>query len=215
MVYPKPISVFIADDHALVRQGLQGMLAHTPGISLAGQAKDGVEAVHLVHTEKPDIILMDLQMPRMNGLDATQKILHKNRKTKVIILTVLEKPEYLKQAKKAGAHGYLMKSALPQEMISAIHTVAQGGYHFQQKVMPLCSPLVLSGTEQIAKLSLKEKEVFNLILEGHKISAIAKMLYRQERTIRTHRESIHKKLEVDNDSQLILWATQAGYVHKP
>ena len=211
-----PISVFIADDHALVRHGLQGILAHTPDVRVVGEAKDGVEAVDMALRQKPNVMLMDLQMPRMNGLDATQKILHKNSNIKIIILTSLEKPEHIQQAMQAGAHGYLMKNTLPQEMIKAIHTVAQGGYHFQNQVIPLCSrPASIMGAEQIAKLSPKEKEVFHLIVEGYKIPAMAKMLNRDARTLRMHRENIRKKLAVENDAQLILWAAQAGYAHKP
>ena len=216
MIPTNPISVFIADDHALIRHGLQGILAHTPDVHVVGEAKDGVEAVDMALRQKPNVMLMDLQMPRMNGLDATQKILHKNSNIKIIILTSLEKPEHIQQAMQAGAHGYLMKNTLPQEMIKAIHTVAQGGYHFQNQVIPLCSPPTsIIGAEQIAKLSPKEKEVFHLIVEGYKIPAMAKMLNRDARTLRMHRENIRKKLGVENDAQLILWAAQAGYAHKP
>lgn len=211
MLDSRTISVFIADDHALIRQGLEGILAHTPGMRLAGHAKDGLEAVQLALSKKPDVILMDLQMPRMNGLDASQKILRKNKKMKIIILTASEKPDYLRQARKIGAQGYLIKSTMPKEMIAAIRTVAQGGHHFQQKPIPLCSPLAITETEGLGKLSPKEKEVLNLLLKGIEVPAIARMLHREERTIRTHRESIRQKLGVDNDSQLILWATKAGY----
>ncbi len=216
MTPTSPISVFIADDHALVRHGLQGILAHTPNIRIVGEAKDGVEAVDLALRQKPDVMLMDLQMPRMNGLDATRKILQKNSNIKIIILTSLEKPEHIKQAMQAGAKGYLIKNTLPPEMIKAIHAVAQGGYHFQNQVIPLCSPPAsIMEAEQIAKLSPKEKEVFHLIVKGYKIPAMAKMLNRDARTLRMHRENIRKKLGVENDAQLILWAAQAGYAHKP
>ncbi|MBP6104669.1 MAG: response regulator transcription factor [Gammaproteobacteria bacterium] len=212
----KPISVLIADDHALVRHGLQGILAHAPDVHVVGEAKDGVEAVELALGQKPDVMLMDLQMPRMNGLDATQKILHKNSNIKIIILSSLETPAHLQQAMQAGAKGYLIKNTLPQEMIKAIHTVAKGGYHFHNQAIPLCSPPAsIMGVEQIAKLSLKEKEVFHLILKGYEIPAMAKMLNREVRTLRMHRENIRKKLGVENDAQLILWAAQAGYTHTP
>ena len=124
-MHTNPVSVLIADDHALVRQGLQGILAHTPNVQFVGEAEDGLEAVRLALGQKPDVVLMDLQMPHMNGLDATQKIVDKNSHIKIIILSSLEKPEHIKQAMQAGASGYLMKSVLPQEMIQAIHTVAQ------------------------------------------------------------------------------------------
>ncbi len=215
MSHTSPISVFIADDHALVRQGLQGILAHTPTIHIVGEAEDGLEAVNLALGQRPDVVLMDLQMPRMNGLDATQKILHRNSKIKVIILTSLEKSEYIQQAMQAGAKGYLVKNALPQEMIKAIHTVAQGGYYFQQQVIPLCIPAdSIESATKIAQLSPKEKEVFHLIMAGYKMPTIAKMLNRAVRTIRMHRENIRKKLGVENDSQLILWARQAGHTRK-
>jgi DNA-binding NarL/FixJ family response regulator len=210
-----PIAVFIADDHALIRQGLQGILAHAPDVRVVGEAKDGVEAVDRALDQKPDVMLMDLQMPRMNGLEATQKILSQNNNIKIIILTSMEKPEHIQQAMQAGAKGYLIKNTLPQEVIKVIHTVAQGGYHFHNQAIPLCSPPAsIMGAEQIARLSPKEKAVFQLIVEGHKIPAIAKMLNRDARTLRMHRENIRKKLGVENDAQLILWAAQAGYAHK-
>lgn len=208
-MHTSPVSVFIADDHALVRQGLQGMLAHTPTVQFVGEAQDGLEAVRLALRQKPDVVLMDLQMPHMNGLDATQKIVDKNSHIKIIILTSLEKPEHIKQAMQAGASGYLIKSVLPQEMIQAIHTVAQGGYHFQRPTTPVCSPLASVEKEQgIRKLSPKEKQVLRLIVEGHTIPTIATLLHRDPRTIRMHRENIRKKLGVKNDTQLILWASK-------
>ena len=150
------ISVCIVDDHPLVRCGLQGILGHTPNIHLIGQAQDGLEAVDLALAQKPDVMLMDLEMPRMNGLDASQKILHNNTNIKIIILSSLEKPEYIQQAMQAGAKGYLVKDTLPQEMIKAIHTVAQGGYHFQNQAIPLSSPPAsVMDAEQIATLSPK------------------------------------------------------------
>ncbi len=210
-MHTNPVSVLIADDHALVRQGLQGILAHTPNVQFVGEAEDGLEAVRLALGQKPDVVLMDLQMPHMNGLDATQKIVDKNSHIKIIILSSLEKPEHIKQAMQAGASGYLMKSVLPQEMIQAIHTVAQGGYHFQNPTRAVCSPLASVDTEQgSAKLSPKEKQVLKLIVEGHTIPTIATLLHRDPRTIRMHRENIRKKLGVRNDTQLILWASKSN-----
>ncbi|MBP6103561.1 MAG: response regulator transcription factor [Gammaproteobacteria bacterium] len=209
-MHTSPVSVFIADDHALVRQGLQGILAHTPTVQFVGEAQDGLEAVRLALRQKPDVVLMDLQMPHMNGLDATQKIVDKNSHIKIIILTSLEKPEHIKQAMQAGAHGYLVKNVLPQEMIQAIHTVAQGGYHFQHLSTAVCSPLESVEKEPgITKLSPKEKQVLKLIVEGHTIPTIARMLHRNPRTIRMHRENIRKKLDVKNNTQLILRATKS------
>ena len=118
------ISVLIVDDDALVRQGLQGVLGRVPDIRVVGQAKDGLEAVEQALDQKPDVILMDLEMPRMNGLDAAQAIRHKNSTIKIIMLSSLEKREYIQQATKAGVSDYLMKGATPQEIIAAIHTVA-------------------------------------------------------------------------------------------
>lgn len=118
-----PISVLIADDDALVRYGLQGILGSTPDIRVVGQAKDGLEAVQKAFDQEPDVILMDLEMPHMNGLAATQAIRHKNSTIKIIMLSSLEKSERMQQAIEAGASDYLMKGATPQEIIEAIHSV--------------------------------------------------------------------------------------------
>ncbi len=119
-----PISVLIADDDAFIRQGLQMILGRMPNIHVVGQAKDGLEAVKQALDQKPDVILMDLEMPHMNGLDAAQKIHHKNSSIKIIMFSSLEKSEYIQKARQVGVSDYLMKGATPQEIIEAIHTVA-------------------------------------------------------------------------------------------
>ncbi len=130
------ISVCIVDDKALIRLGLQGILERNADIQVIGQAQDGLEAVELSLDKKPDIVLMDLEMPGMNGLDAAQAILDKNKQIKIIMLSSVQKPECIQEAQQIGISGYLIKSTPPQEIIEAIHTVSQGGCHFQHKDIP-------------------------------------------------------------------------------
>ncbi len=119
-----PISVLIVDDDAFVRQELQGILGGIPDIRVVGQAKDGLEAVRKALDQKPDVILMDLEMPHMNGLDAAQAIHHENSTIKIIMLSSREKSKYIQKALQAGVSNYLMKGSTPQEIIEAIHTAA-------------------------------------------------------------------------------------------
>lgn len=127
------ISVCIVDDQALIRRGLQGILEHTANIQVIGQAQDGLEAIKLSLDQKPNVMLMDLEMPGMNGLDAAKIIFDKNQTIKIIMLTSVENPAFIQQAKKIGIRGYLLKSTPPQEIIEAIHKVNQGEYYFQTK----------------------------------------------------------------------------------
>ncbi len=124
------ISVCIVDDHALIRFGLQGIIEQNADIQVIGQAQNGLEAIKLSLDKKPDVMLMDLEMPGMNGLDASEAILNKNQQIKIIMLTSVENPECIQQARQIGISGYLSKNTPSQEIIKAIHTVTQGECYF-------------------------------------------------------------------------------------
>ena len=207
MIENSKITVLIVDDHDVVRQGLGRMLAHAHNIEVVAQAADGQEAVDLSDNLKPDVILMDLQMPRMDGLEATKKILAQNKETRVIILTVLEKIDYLQQAVAAGASGYLIKSTSSQELVRVIELVSTGGSHFNQSFSLVLTPQM---ARTFPSLSNKEMQVLDLLLQGYKSSEIATKLSRGSRTIRIHQQNIRKKCGVQNDTQLILLASRTS-----
>lgn len=208
MIQTSKITVLIVDDHTVVRQGLGGMLAQASHIEVLAQAADGQEAIYLSHTLKPDVVLMDLQMPRMDGLQATKKILAQNKDTRVIILTVLEKVDYLQQAVAAGASGYLIKNTSAAELVRVIESVATGGSHFNQSLSLVLTPPQASLRDPVlfGSLSNKEVQVLHLMLQGHKSSEIAQKLARSPRTVRIHQQNIRKKCGVQNDTQLVLLA---------
>jgi DNA-binding NarL/FixJ family response regulator len=213
------ICLLIADDHALFREGLQALFSATPGIEIVGEAASGAEAVALAETAQPDIVLMDINMPGVSGIEATRRILRANAATGVIMVTMLEDDASLFAAMRAGARGYVLKGAHHRELLATIRAVASGqalfGPPIAARIMSFFQDIQadlgpdLTG-ETFAELTPRELEVLGLIAQGANNSQIAEQLVISNKTVRNHITSIFSKLQVADRAQAIIKARDAG-----
>lgn len=201
------IRVLIADDHAVVRSGLANILGAEPDIKIIGEARDGLEAIEKAAELKPDVILMDIFMPRCNGLEATVAIRQKLPDVKLLILTISDREEDLFKALRFGAQGYLLKSASITEVVEAVRKTAAS----EAMLSPdIATKLVaeFSSRANKPKLSTRESEILQLLGEGQTNTEIAKRLFIDESTVRTHFRRIRDKLHLRNRAEAIAYATR-------
>jgi NarL family two-component system response regulator LiaR len=208
------IRVFLADDHAVVRKGLEALIATQSDMTVIGTAVDGEEAVQQVAVLQPDVILLDLQMPRKTGLEAIQEIKMADPQARILILTSFSEDDTVFAAIKAGALGYLLKDSSPQELIQAIRNVYNGRSSLHpdialKVIRELNKPQAhLPLTEE--PLTEREVEVLKLVAQGLSNQAIADKLIVSERTVRTHISNILSKLHLANRTQVALYALRQG-----
>ncbi len=217
-----PIKVLVVDDHTLFRRGIAAALANEEGLEVVGEAADGLEAIERAREVAPDVILMDLNMPRCSGLEAIQALQAEMPQVNILVLTVSEMEADLLAAVKFGATGYLLKKAEPEELVHAIISIAQGGVI----VSPLMATKLLTefkdlvtgaisepGENAEADLSPREGEVLQLVAQGATNKEIAESLFISENTVKTHLKSIMEKLHLANRSQAAAYAVKRGLVH--
>ncbi len=210
------IRVLIADDHAVLRDGLRALLAAADGIEVVGEAEDGMDAVEKAVALQPDVVLMDIAMPRLGGLEATLELRQRKVPSKVLVLTQYDNKEYVFKMLKAGASGYTLKKAAGTELISAIRAVHAGESFLYPSVARTVIDRYLrqgeaSDTEtRFDLLSDREKEVLKLLAEGRSNSEIADLLCLSVKTVMSHRASIMEKLEIHNRTDLVKFAIRAG-----
>jgi len=210
----EPVRILIADDHELVRQGLVALLSVKPGVEVIGQAKDGVEAVAMANSLRPDIILMDLLMPRKNGIEATREIKTENPDARILIITSFAEDENVYQAIKAGALGYLLKDSSPQELMQAIHDVCNGRMSLHPNIALKLIEELNRPTESPTTddpLTEREVEVLKLIAKGRSNQEIAEKLIVSKRTVGAHVSNILSKLHLANRTQAALYALRKGF----
>jgi DNA-binding NarL/FixJ family response regulator len=212
------ISVFIADDHAIVRDGLLMLLEAQKDIQVAGTAPDGLQAVKAIENLKPDIVLMDISMPRLNGIEAVQRLTKTCRSTRVIMLSMHAGFEYISRAIKAGAHGFLLKDSAGQELIKAIRQVHSGVRYLSSKVsnefMDYYAKDTLDdqGLPSLDQLSFRERETLQLVVEGKSSAEIADILFLSPKTIETYRSRIMEKLHIHDIPGLVKFAIKQGMI---
>ncbi len=220
------ISVIIAEDHKLVRQGLKVLLTEeTAGVEIAGEAAGGLEAIELLEKRAVDLVLMDIDMPGMNGIAATGIIKERFPGVRVLMLTMMENEQYLADALRAGAHGYVLKSAGHKELLHAVHTVAGGEEYFSTDVAKMLlrnarlsspkaaeAPAASQAADQPlpAAISPRELEVLRLIAQGYTNAQIGELLFNSRRTIETHRQNLLEKTGANNTATLVLYAVSHG-----
>jgi DNA-binding NarL/FixJ family response regulator len=214
------IKVFLADDEAMIRAGLRMILETEPDIEVVGEAEDGQKTINNVLRIKPDVVLMDIQMPNMDGLEATRQIQEMKDKvsSRVLILTTFERDEYIFQALRLGACGFLLKNAPPEDLISAIRVVAKGDALLSPSVTRRIieefakHPIKTSPTQDIKGLTEREIEVLQLIARGQNNSEIARKLVVSEVTVKTHVSNILGKLNLRDRVQAVVFAYESGLV---
>jgi len=208
------IRILVVDDHAIMRDGIRALLSMHDDIDIVGEASEGKEAVEKAQELVPDVIVMDIAMLGMDGLEATRRIMKKNPKVKVLILTQHSNKEYVLSAIKAGAAGYVPKRALGSELVSAIRAVHErGGFLYPSAATVLIeSYREIEATEPYDTLTARERETLKLIAEGYTSRRIAEMLFISVKTVLGHRAKIMEKLNFHNRTELIKYALRKGLV---
>jgi len=214
------IRVLLADDQALVRGGFGSILGGQDDIDVVGEAADGAEAVDLAITTSPDVILMDIRMPRLDGIEATRRILGGGRsRTRVLMLTTFDQDEYVYAALRAGASGFLLKSAPPRELAGAIRTVAAGEALLAPEITRRMIEEYVrrprpgaARPAELGALTARELEVLGLIAEGRSNAEIAAALFLSEPTVKTHVTRILAKLQLRDRVQAVVFAYECGLV---
>jgi DNA-binding NarL/FixJ family response regulator len=214
------LNIVLADDHTILREGLRALLTADSNFEIVGEARDGREAVRCVEKLGPDLILMDLSMPRMSGMDAIREIKRRYPDTKIIALTVHKTEEYLLTTLQAGADGFVLKDATHDELILAIKNVMSGKSYLSPGVSGKVIEGYLKGKEgsralgSWESLSQREREVLKLIAEGYKNKEIAADLCISLKTVEKHRANLMKKLDLHNAAALTVYAVEKGLVNR-
>ena len=202
------IRVIIAEDHTLVRQGIRALLERSGEVQVVGEAATGEEAVQLTEKEKPDVVVMDLSMPRLDGAQASERILGLSLPTQIIILSMHSDTTMVQQLLRRGVKGYLLKDAVTEELLLAVRSVSQGKIFLSPTISDsvmslLISPPDANATTAVDLLTAREREVLQLVSEGHTNNGIAEMLSISVKTVEKHRANLMSKLEVNDLASLI------------
>ena len=209
------VNILLADDHRMVREGLKQLLETDSEINVVAEAGDGYECLNLTNKTKPDIVLLDINMPVMNGIEALQEIRKKKLKTKVIILTVHNEIEYLLRAVDIGIDGYVLKDSDAHELIRAVTSVYEGDKFIQPSLIPLLNSKLIArnlDAERLEQLSKREIEVLKLVAVGMFNKEIGVELGISERTVKNHLSSIFKKIDSSDRTQAAVFAIRNGLV---
>lgn len=210
--------VLVVDDHTLVREGIRLLLESAPHIEVVGEAGDGLEAFEKVRQLKPDVVLMDVAMPRLGGVEATRRIKEEFPSVQVLALTIHDNEEYLFQMLQAGACGYVLKKARPEELIAALEAAERGEVYLSpgmaKSLVEDYLKRVEAGEEEDSyhRLTDREREILKLIAEGHTNPEIARMLHLSVKTVQAHRAHIMEKLNLHRPAELVKYAIRKGLI---
>ncbi|MGE3978116.1 MAG: response regulator [Nitrospira sp.] len=211
-----PLRVLIAEDHALVRAGMRALLQKIEGIEVVADVGEGWEAVKSVQTDPPDLVLMDIAMPGVNGLDATSRIVRESPTTRVILLSMHANEEYFQQALEVGASGYLLKGAELAELELALKTVARGETYLAPAVAKYAIKAYREKSDgpsgPLMKLSMRQREILQLIAEGQTTKDIAQRLNLSVKTVETHRSQLMERLDIHDVPGLVRFAMRVGLI---
>lgn len=212
------IKVLIAEDHSIVREGLKMILELNENITVIGEAEDGLDAIKKANILKPDIIIMDIAMPNMNGIEACRRIKEENSLIKVVILSMYSSNEDIIRALKAGATGYILKESIGKELVETVIKVYKGQRYLSKKIEEILIDSFINvnnieeNRDPLDKLSSREKVVLQMVAEGKASSEIAELLFLSPKTVDTYRSRIMHKLGIKELSSLIKFAIQHGLI---
>jgi len=213
-----PIRILLADDHTVVRDGLRALLEKQPDMTVVAEASDGRDSIRLAEEQSPDVVVMDIGMPSLNGIEATRRILAANPRTAVVMLSMHQDESYVLRSLKAGAKGYLLKDSLRGDVIDAIRAVAQGRSFLTRKVRRMLQEDYVRQMESRGLddsydlLTDREREVLHMVAEGKSNKEVAGSLNISPTTVETHRAHILQKLGIHSVPELILYAVRKGIV---
>jgi DNA-binding NarL/FixJ family response regulator len=211
------LRIVLADDHAIVREGLRALIDRQTDMEVVGEAADGRAAIEVTERLLPDVVVMDLSMPVLNGTRAAKELMHRNPTLKILALTVHEERSYLRELLEAGASGYLLKRAAPEELVHAIRRVAEGGVYVDGQLMPdvldrSFRTLGKEGRPESRALTPREEEVMRLIARGYSNKEIAGQLSVSVKTVETHKARATEKLDIHNRAGIVRYAMQQGWM---
>ena len=200
----------LADDHVMFRKGIKKIITGVDYFEVIGEANDGLELLDLLKETNPHLIILDISMPNLRGLEATREIKQAYPHIKILLLTMHKKKEFIQQAMEAGADGYLLKEDADTELLKAVRTIREGNRFISSLLSSELASLV-TGKSKIGALTPRERQVAKLVAEGKSSKEIAELLYISVFTVRRHRESIMKKLDLKNVADLVRYALDHGY----
>jgi len=212
-----PIRVLLVDDHPLVRAGIRRVLETRPGLTVVGEASNGAEALGLIENLEPDIVVLDLTMPEVDGLDVLNRLRRRSGTLRILVLTMHAQGEYVRRAIDAGADGYLLKESAVQELLTAIDTVWSGHPYYSPRIEAELARSMEAGERppDVARLTGREREVLRGIARGLSTKEMAARLAISARTVETHRANLMRKLEIRSIARLTQYAIRAGLVDGP
>ena len=209
----KKVSIVLVDDHAVVRAGVRRLLEQEALFEVIGEAENGEKAYQIFGELKPDVMVMDLSMPGMGGLEAIRRILMRHERARILVLTMHEDLSFANQALKLGAKGYLIKNTLGDDLVKSIQTVSRGEVFLSDEIAKKMAMQSISGEQDpIHELSAREFEIFRLLAEGLEIDAIAKTLNISSKTVSNYQTMIKQKLNINTPVELIRYAIKAGVI---
>ena len=209
----KKTTIVLVDDHAVVRAGVRRLLEQEPLFEVIGEAESGEKAYQIFGELKPDVMVMDLSMPGMGGLEAIRRILMRYEKAKILVLSMHEDLSFANQALKLGAKGYLTKNALADDLVKSIETVTQGDVFLSDEIAKKMAMQSISGNQDpVHELSAREFEIFRLLAEGLDIEAIASTLNISSKTVSNYQTMIKQKLNINTPIELIRYAIKVGVI---
>ena len=219
MTTPSSLRVLLVDDHPLVRAGIRRVLETRPGLIVAGEASDGAEALRLVETLEPDLMVLDLAMPEVDGVEVLERLRSRAPSLRILVLTMHAHPEYIRRAVQTGADGYLLKESAVQELLTAIESVMKGEPYYSPPIRARMAQWLDQGTADarpiVDQLTAREREVLTGIAGGLSTKEIAARLLISARTVETHRANLMRKLDLKSIARLTQFAIRAGLVESP
>ena len=204
-------TIILADDHAMLREGIRKIIERIQGVLISGEVNDGLELLELLKKSSPNLVILDISMPNLRGLEAIREIKKTYPKVKILVLTMHKKKEFLRQALQDGADGFLLKEDAGSELIRAVQTVRNGGKYLSPLLSGVLTSLAVE-EEKTEVLTMREREVLKLLAEGKRTKEIAAALYISPHTVRRHRSNIMEKLNIKNLANLVKYAISQSYI---